>query len=92
MRSLESEWCAAGKDAEFALLQPMLAGEPEHGGLAALADAHGLNASSLRKTLSRMRQGFRHQVKAAITPTLAEGVEAEDEMRQLLAALSSWGR
>ena len=88
MASLESEWRAAGKDAEFALLQPMIASEPEHGGLVALADEHGLNASSLRKTLSRLRQRFRHHVKAAITPTLAEGVETDDEMRQLLAALS----
>ena len=88
MASLESEWRAAGKDAEFALLHPLIAGEPEHGGIATAADKHGLNASSLRKTLSRLRQRFRHHVKAAITPTLAEGVETEDEMRQLLAALS----
>lgn len=88
MTSLESEWRDAGKDEEFTLLQPMIAGESEHGSLAALADARGLNASSLRKTLSRLRQRFRHQVKAAITPTLAEGVETDDEMRQLLAALS----
>lgn len=89
MTALESEWRAAGKDAEFSLLQPMIAGESEHGSLAALADAHDLDASSLRKTLSRLRQRFRYQVKAAITPTLAEGVQAEDEMRQLLAALSA---
>ncbi len=88
MTSLESEWRASGKNEEFALLQPMIPGEPEHGGLAALADARGLNASSLRKTLSRLRQRFRHHVKAAITPTLAEGVETDDEMRQLLAAVS----
>ena len=88
MTSLESEWRAAGKDAEFALLHLMIAGEPEHGGLAALAEQHDFNASSLRKTLSRLRQRFRHHVKAAITPTLAEGVETDDEMRQLLAALS----
>jgi RNA polymerase sigma-70 factor (ECF subfamily) len=88
MASLQSEWHASGKAEEFALLQPMIAGEPQHGGLAALADARGLNASSLRKTLSRLRQRFRHHVKAAITPTLAEGVETDDEMRELLAALS----
>jgi DNA-directed RNA polymerase specialized sigma24 family protein len=88
MMSLESEWRAAGKDEEFLLLHPLIAGEPEHGGLAALAEARGLNASSLRKTLSRLRQRFRHHVKAAITPTLAEGVETDDDMRQLLAALS----
>ena len=46
----------------------------------------GLNAATLRKTVSRLRQQFRHQVKAAIAPTLDDATTSADEMRALLAA------
>jgi DNA-directed RNA polymerase specialized sigma24 family protein len=88
MDALAAEWRADGKGDEFELLQPFIGGEGEHGDLAALASRLGANAASLRKTLSRMRQRFRHQVKAQLIPTLAENVDVEDEMRALLAALA----
>ena len=81
--SLAAEYPAA----EFAQLQPFIAGE-DHGKLAALAESRGESAATLRKTVSRMRQRFRHHVKAHIAPTLDEARDADAEMRELLTALA----
>jgi RNA polymerase sigma-70 factor (ECF subfamily) len=87
--ALAAEWEVAGKRDQFAALQPFIGGEMQHGDLAELAGRLGENAATLRKTLSRMRQRFRHHVKAKLAPTLTESAEVEDEMRALLAALAS---
>ncbi len=86
--ALAAEWAEAGKAEEFTALQPFLGGEAIHGDLATLAATRGSSAATLRKTVSRMRQRFRHHVKAELAPTLADRAEADDEMRALLAALS----
>jgi len=87
--ALAAEWRDAGKGEQFAALQPFIGGDARHGELGALAERLGENAAGLRKTLSRMRQRFRHHVKAQLVPTLAESAEVEDEMRALLTALAS---
>jgi RNA polymerase sigma-70 factor (ECF subfamily) len=87
--ALVAEWHAEGKDDQFKQLQPFIGGDAEHGELAALAERLGENAATLRKTLSRMRQQFRHHVKAQLAPTLAESADIDDEMRALLHALAS---
>jgi DNA-directed RNA polymerase specialized sigma24 family protein len=86
--ALAAEWRDAGKAEEFAALQPFIGGESAHGALAALAASRGESAATLRKTVSRMRQRFRHHMKAELAPTLADGATADNEMRALLAALS----
>lgn len=88
MTSLKSEWCATRNAAEFEALRPHLSREPEHGALQSLAESQGWNASTLRKTLSRLRQRFRHHVKEQIKPTLDDHVTADDEMAALLGALA----
>jgi RNA polymerase sigma-70 factor (ECF subfamily) len=87
--ALEREWRHAGKADEFAALQPLIASEPAAGALASLAVARNESPATLRKTVSRMRQRFRQHVKAQLAPTLAERADLDDEMRALLAALSS---
>lgn len=87
MQALRAEWTETRSAAEFDLLRPHLAREPEHGALACLADEQGWNPATLRKTLSRLRQRFRHHVKEQIKPTLDDHVTAEDEMAALLGAL-----
>ena len=86
--SLAAEWAATGHAEEFALLQPFIGGESAHGDLAALAATRGASAATLRKTISRMRQRFRQHMKEELTPTLADGATADDEMRALLEALA----
>ncbi|MFN0079008.1 MAG: sigma-70 family RNA polymerase sigma factor [Prosthecobacter sp.] len=86
--ALAAEWAAAGRAAEFALLQPFIAGDPDHGDIALLAEQQAQSAATLRKTLSRLRQAFRQKVKAEIAPTLDVGNDANDEMRELLQALT----
>jgi DNA-directed RNA polymerase specialized sigma24 family protein len=85
--ALAAEWRAEGKSEEFDELQPFIGGEAEHGEIAELATRLGANAATLRKILSRMRQRFRHHVKAQLIPTLAVSADIDDEMRALLAAL-----
>ena len=86
--ALAAEWRDADKAEEFAALQPFIGGESAHGDLASLAASRGESAATLRKTVSRMRQRFRHQMKAQLAPTLAEGATDDDEMHALLSALS----
>lgn len=88
MTALETARQREGKAEEFQLLKPFIAGDSEHAGLAQVAAQHGLNAATLRKTLSRLRQEFRRHVKAEIAPTLAADSDAADEMRELLLALT----
>ena len=85
--ALAAECSAEGKAGEFAALQPFIGGESLHGDLAALAASRGESPATLRKTVSRLRQRFRQHVKACIAPTLPESRYADDEMRELLAAL-----
>jgi hypothetical protein len=87
--ALAAEWREAGKADEFSALQPFIGGEAVSGALAALAAVRGESASTLRKTVSRMRHRFRQHMKSQLAPTLAEDTDVDDEMRALLAALSS---
>jgi len=88
MDSLAAKWRAEGKADEFAALQPFVGGEATHGELASIAASRGENPATLRKTISRMRQDFRQEVKAVIAPTLPEARDTVEEMRDLLASLS----
>jgi DNA-directed RNA polymerase specialized sigma24 family protein len=88
MDQLAAEALAAGKAAEWQTLHPYLTGETTHGSLALLAAAQGIPEATLRSQLHRLRQRFRHHIKAAITPTLTSPGEVPDEMADLLAALS----
>jgi hypothetical protein len=63
--------------------------EGQYGDLAGLAARQDENATALLKTVSRTRHRFRQHVKTQLVSTLAESAEVEDEMRALLAALSS---
>jgi RNA polymerase sigma-70 factor (ECF subfamily) len=75
-------------EAGFARLRPFLTGDAAHGGLAALAAAHGLNEATVRARLHRLRRRFRQCVKREVAPTLAFEGEVEDELTVLLAALA----
>jgi DNA-directed RNA polymerase specialized sigma24 family protein len=88
LESLERQCAADGAAEEYAALKPFLSGEAVHGGLAALAAARGLNETTLRARLHRLRGKFRHCVKREVAPTLAAAGEVEDEMTALLAALT----
>ena len=58
------------------------------GGTSGKRASLGENPATLRKTISRMRQDFRQEVKAVIAPTLPEARDTVEEMRELLASLS----
>lgn len=85
--ALAEEWRKQGKEDEFIILQPFIGGHAPCT-IASLAEERGESAATLRKTVSRMRQRFRHYVKAQLAPALVSPLDIEDEMRALLSALS----
>jgi DNA-directed RNA polymerase specialized sigma24 family protein len=87
-RAMEALAAEAENPADFAALRPFIAGEGAHGALHALAETRGIPAATLRANVTRLRQRFRHHVKAQIAPTLDDPASVETEMAALLAALA----
>lgn len=90
LEALERECQLDGMDeAGFNALKPFLTGEAYQGGLAALAKAQGLNESTLRARMHRLRRRFRYCVKREVSATLATGGDVENELASLFAALTA---
>jgi len=89
MDALGAECAAEGKSVLFAQLRPWLLGESGYGDQSAAAEALGLSTAAMKVAVHRMRHRFRKCVKAEIAGTLKDEAAVEDEMRSLLAALSS---
>lgn len=87
MNALEAEWTSVGKAKEFARLRPFISGNQDHGDFAAFATDCGLDAATLRKTASRLRQRFRQHMKLIISGTLEDPAAVDVEMRAMLVAL-----
>lgn len=82
---LEAEWREGGKHEEFQTLKGALTGErasyPE------LAARLGISEGTTRVTVHRLRNRYRDLLRSEISQTMAFPTDAEDELRQLFAAL-----
>ena len=82
---LENEWREAGKEDQFQILKGFLTGArvayPE------LATRLGMSEGAVRVTVHRLRNRYRDLLRAEIAQTVAAADDAEDELRQLFAAL-----
>lgn len=85
---LESEYATAGKAAIFAALKPTLTSPRDTLAYAALADQLGRNENAVKVAVHRLRQRYRALLRAEIADTLAEGEDADAELRLLLVALA----
>jgi RNA polymerase sigma factor (sigma-70 family) len=85
LSQLENEWRDSGKRDQFQILKGTLTGEraayPE------LAQRLGLSESNVRVTVHRLRGRYRDLLRSEISQTVAFPGDAEDELRQLFAAL-----
>jgi RNA polymerase sigma factor (sigma-70 family) len=81
---LETEQAQAGKEEQFARLQPFLAREPEPGEYEALATPLGVTPNAIASAVRRARLRLRELALAEAAETVASPAEAEAELRALL--------
>jgi RNA polymerase sigma-70 factor (ECF subfamily) len=88
MKRLQAEFAAAGKPDEFAALKECLMAA--RGGIdyAAISKNLGVNQGAARVAVHRLRKRFREIYREEISQTLADGADAEAELRHLAAALA----
>ena len=87
MRRLETEFAAAGKIGEFAVLKDSLAAA--HGALdyGAVAARLGRSEGAARVAVHRLRKRFRQIYREELAQTLGDGADLDAELRHLAGAL-----
>lgn len=84
-----SEDCEAeGKGALFAALKPLLTGDAAVQSHAEIGRALGMSEGAVKVAAHRLRQRYRDTLRAEIAATVNRPEEVDEELRQLLAALS----
>lgn len=89
LQRIDAEFRAADRAELFAALKPVLAGEAAAEPYARLAPRFGLTEAALKMTVVRLRRRFGELLREEIASTLTEPGELDDELRHLLAVLSS---
>ena len=84
---LRQESAQAGRADLFDRLKLFLAGEPDHGEYAAVAEQVGWTQGSVAVAVHRLRQRYAELVREEIAHTVSEPAGVEAEMRDLFAAL-----
>lgn len=84
---LEAEMQADGRGEAFVVLKPWLAGDATHGDTRAAARQLNLSETAVRVHVSRLRKRLRGILEQALADTLAPGADAQQELRELMAAL-----
>lgn len=82
------EYEAAGKASLFAALTPYLTAERGSIPYATIATRLEMSEATARVTLHRLRKRFREVFRETVADTVSSAAEAEEEMREVLAALS----
>ena len=88
LRRLETEFAAAGRVAEFAVLKSCLVAA--HGALdySAVAARLGLREGAARVAVHRLRKRFRQIYRDELAQTLDDGADLDAELRHLAGALA----
>jgi RNA polymerase sigma factor (sigma-70 family) len=89
LNRLEAEHLQAGKGALFAALKETLTGSRESQPYGALAAQLDMTEAAVKVAVHRLRSRYRELLKIEITNTLADPDHAEDELRELMAALAA---
>jgi RNA polymerase sigma-70 factor (ECF subfamily) len=87
LNRLGDEFAAKGKDRQFQTLKPFLTGETGPNGYEVAARALGISPAAAKVAAHRARRRYREILRAEIAETVAEPQEADDEIRDLRAAL-----
>jgi RNA polymerase sigma-70 factor (ECF subfamily) len=89
LKRLEAEWQAAGEAVVFQELRIFLTGEEADTSYAEIAQRLQMTEGTLRVTIYRLRRRYRERLWMEIEKTVATPEQAEEEMHDLVAALSS---
>lgn len=87
LASLRTEVTKGGKAKEFELLGSFLSREAEPGEYARIARELGISLSAVAVAVHRLRQRYREVLRECVASTMAEPWQADEEIRQLIAAL-----
>jgi RNA polymerase sigma-70 factor (ECF subfamily) len=85
---LRSEYHLAGKGALFDRLRRVLSGDPDTLTYPAIAAELGTTADAVESASRRLRKRYREALREAITATVADPADVDDEIHNLFAALS----
>jgi RNA polymerase sigma-70 factor (ECF subfamily) len=88
LQRLEADYAAAGKQALFAELQCCLTGERAARPYSALAGRLKLTEGAVKVAVHRLRQRYRHLLRAEITRTVSKPEEVADELRHLFQVIA----
>ena len=89
MAQLRAEFEASGKIDRFTELKGALTVEPEASSYAEAGGRLGMTESAVKSAVHRLRQRFGDLLRAEISETVADPGDVDQEMRYLVAALSS---
>jgi RNA polymerase sigma-70 factor (ECF subfamily) len=89
MATLRSEYALLCKEPLFDLMRTIVWGGKEEAGYAAVAQKAGLSEGALRVAVHRMRNRLRESLRQEVAQTVATPGEVDDELRHLLAALTT---
>lgn len=87
MERLRADYAAAGKDQLFEAIHSFLSEEGLEDSYAALSARLGMTEGAIKMAVLRLRERFRHGLRAQIAQTVASPREIDDELRQLFACL-----
>src|SRR5690606_29056643 len=85
---LREEYCANGKPELFDELKQFLPGGTAEAAYLDVGKRLGMNESAVKTAVHRLRRRYRKLLEAEIARTVDGPEEVEDELRELLAALS----
>lgn len=87
LTALEREMFARGKQHQFGILKPWLAGDAASISQAAAARSLAMTEGAVKVLIHRLRKKFGELLRAEITQTLRDPAQAEEELAHLIAAL-----
>lgn len=90
LAQLRAEYDQGGRLAEFERLKEYLTSDRGSIPYPTIARALGIGEGGARSAVHRLRKRFREFFRAAIAATVSDAAEVEDELRQVVRALS-WG-
>jgi RNA polymerase sigma-70 factor (ECF subfamily) len=88
LERLREEYRTAGKEQLFQTLKQFISAEATAGAYAELASRVGMTKNAVGVAVHRLRQRYGELIRAEIANTVAQPVEAEEEMRYLLGLLT----
>jgi RNA polymerase sigma-70 factor (ECF subfamily) len=87
LRRLEEECAAAGREAHFAAVRPVLAGEDQGRPYAAIASELRMTEGALKTYIHRLRRRFGALLRAEISQTLSDPRDVDAEIQHLFQSL-----